>query len=493
MSVRTDVVNLNVNINGDKAKNELNQLRKRSAELKVEMSEQNRKTVEGREKWAALNTEYKATTARMAELRGQIGLTALSQKELTAELKRLQSLKNITTPQTKEFRELQEQIDAVNGRLKNVRNGTFGFKAALGNIKDEVKQFGMLAASYLGFQFLTDQTRNLIGAQKKMADENANIAKTTNLTATEVRELNKELKTLDTRTSNSRLRELAVTAGKLGIEGVANIKAFVDEANMIDVALGEDLGDGGLDKVAKMAGIYKESMTKIASGVNAIGQASAASEAYQVDFAFRLAGVAQSARIAAGDVLGYAAALEVNGQQAEMSATALNTFFIDFISKSEAFGKAAGFAKGELGKLINDRGANEGFLQWLQRLKEASPTTQAFIDKMRSLGIDGARGSNVMLVLSQNIEQVRQQQALANNEIAKGTSVVNEYNQKNENFAATVDKIAKMFNSFFTSDTINRYVTGFVEGFGKLLKVLPDVVDWVGRNIKVFASWPPFM
>lgn len=489
MSVRTDVINMSININGDKGKDELNQLQKKAAQLKAEMADQNRKTKEGREKWKELNAEYAVTNQRIVDLRKGLGLAALSQKELTSELKRLQQLKNIATPQTKEFFELQNQIDAVSSRLKNVRNGTFGFKAALGSIKAEVLQFGVLATSYLGFEFLTSQVSNLIAAQKKMADQNADIKKTTGLTKQEVQQLNEELKTMDTRTSNSKLRELATDAGKLGIEGVEGIKKFVEQADKINVALGEDLGDGAINKLAKIAQIFDTEMTNIASGINAVGQASAASESYQVDFAFRMAGTSQTARIAAGDILGYAAALEVNGQQTELAATALNTFFLDFISKSDQFGKAAGFAKGELGKLINDKGANAAFLQWLENLKALSPTTEAFIEKMRSLGIDGARGSNVMLVLSENIDLVREQQKLANTEIAKGTSIIDEYNEKNNNFAATVDKVSKQINSLVTSGAINEMIVGTVNGFSSFLSVLPNILTFLKDNISSLGVW----
>ena len=47
---------------------------------------------------------------------------------------------------------------------------------------------------------------------------------------------------MDTRTTRESLNELAVDAGKLGIEGSKNILDFVDAGNQINVALSEDLG-----------------------------------------------------------------------------------------------------------------------------------------------------------------------------------------------------------------------------------------------------------
>lgn len=485
MSVRTDVVNLNVNVNGDKGKKELNDLRRQAADLTAEM----RNLKKGSEEWIKANKELTQINARMDSLKEQIGLTALSQRELNKELQRLNQIKSILTPGTEEFKKLQKEIDAVGARLKEVRTGKSGFQAMFAGIKDEVKQFGVLAASYLGFEFLTSQVKNVIGAQKKLSDENRNIAKTTGLTADEIERLNKDFKELDTRSSNSKLRQFAEEAGKLGKEGVANVERFVDEANKIDVALGEDLGEGAIEKIAKISGIFGQSMTQIASGINSVGQASAASESYQVDFAFRTAGTAKAARLAAGDVLGYAAALEVNGQTAEVAATSLNNFFLDFVSKSNQFGKAAGFAKGELAKLINQKGVNEAFLQFLTRLKETSTSTEDFVNKMSALGIDGARGANVLLVLANNIDEVRKQQLLANTEISKGTSVLNEYNIKNNGFAATIDKLSKLVNSAITSNRFVSFVTGIVDGLDTLLRSLPAVFDWIGRNALAFKLW----
>lgn len=484
MSIRTDVINLNVNINGDPAKNQLNNLRTEAAKITAEMKLLKKGTAE----WVAKNTELSLLNDKMAALRSQIGLTSLSQKELTAELKRLQILKLNLTPQTKEFNELQTQINAVSERLRDVRAGEFGFKKFLSNISTEVKQFGMLAAGYLGFDFLIGQTKNVIQMQSKMADEYANISKTTSLTAEEIKTLDVELRKLNTRSSNSRLRELAAEAGKLGKDGVADIQAFVKEADMIDVALGEDLGEEGLNKIAKLSGILKVGMLNIASGINAVGAASAASEGYQVDFAFRMAGTAQTARIAAGDLLGFASALEVNGQTAEVSGTALSTFMLGFIKNTETFGQAAGMAKGELMEMVNGQGVNEAFLSWLQKMKDTSKGQDDFLRKMEGLGIDGARGAGVFLVLANNIEQVREQQLLANSAVEEGTSVLSEFETKNNNFAATVDKLKKSVAGFFTSDTINGAIVSMTNGLIELINGFKGLLEWIGNNSKVVAT-----
>ncbi|HYC27601.1 MAG TPA: hypothetical protein VEB42_02280, partial [Chitinophagaceae bacterium] len=134
MSVRTDQINLNVNVNGNKAQNELNNLRKRAADVKLEMEGLGKRTAE----YAAKKKELAEITASMGKLKQEIGLSALSQKELTAELKKLQALKGSVVPFSKEFKDLDAQIKKVNDRLYDVRNGVQGFSSFFSKIKDEV-------------------------------------------------------------------------------------------------------------------------------------------------------------------------------------------------------------------------------------------------------------------------------------------------------------------------------------------------------------------
>jgi hypothetical protein len=181
-------------------------------------------------------------------------------------------------------------------------------------------------------------------------------------------------------------------------------------------------------------------------------------------------------------VLGYSAALEIAGQTAEVSATSLNTFFIDFAKDTEKFGKAAGFAQGELTKLVQTKGTNEGFLQFLEKLKQANPDADQFLKKMEGLGIDGARGANVMLALSNNIDQVRQQQEIANKAIQSNSSIMTEFTKKNTNAAAELDKLKNNFASLFVSNTIQEAGSSLFRTLNNLLNILKDIPAFVTEN-----------
>ncbi|MBK8146289.1 MAG: phage tail tape measure protein [Bacteroidetes bacterium] len=346
MSTRTDIVNLIVNVNGDKGKQQLNDLRKKAADLAFEMKSLAKNTQEYRDKSA----ELKKVEDQMANMRKQMGLTALSQKELMAELRKLQALKNVTTPQTKEFFELQKQIDAVNNRLYEVKNGVFGFGAALHKVKDEIMKFGILAVGYLGFEFITSQIKSIINGSGKLEDKLADVQRVTGMTKDEVKELNKSLKEIDTRTAQQQLLDYAVTAGKLGV-ATAEIKAFVQSTDMLVTALGDELGDASTitDNLGKIINVYDgagkitgERTLQIGNAIVSLANAGVASGGFIVDFTKRLGGLAGTAHIALNSTIGMAAGLEELGQSAETSSTAISTVLVKIGSDVPKFAKLAG-------------------------------------------------------------------------------------------------------------------------------------------------------
>ncbi len=66
MSVRTDVINLNVTVNGDNARNQLNELRKKAADVKNEMANLKKGTAE----YIAKKQELAGLTQEMSKGQG---------------------------------------------------------------------------------------------------------------------------------------------------------------------------------------------------------------------------------------------------------------------------------------------------------------------------------------------------------------------------------------------------------------------------------------
>lgn len=353
-----------------------------------------------------------------------------------------------------QYRNINKEVSKVRAEMKGVETGWQSFMKSTKSIAAGVVGGNLITA---GIQQLFMFIPNLIQKNAELADSFANVRKTTGMTAEEVEKLNNGLKKIDTRTSRKELLSLATEAGKLGYSSVEDVKKFVEQADKINVALGEDLGQGAVTEIGKLSNIFGTEMLNIASAINEVGAASEASEAYQVDFLKRMSGTAPTVKLAADEVLGYGAALESLGQAQEVSATALNTFFIDFVSKADQFGKVAGYARGELKKLIEEKGTNAAFLEFLEKLKTGSASSEEMINKLKDLGIDGARGSNVLLTLANNIEKVRVQQGIANQAIQDGSSITREFEIRNNNLAGAWEKLGKKMNALYTNSSLKNF------------------------------------
>jgi hypothetical protein len=103
-------------------------------------------------------------------------------------------------------------------------------------------------ATYMGVfaiaGFAKNKIQSLVKDNLALSDSMAQVQKVTGLTSEEVKKLNVNLGKMDTRSSIEQLNELAYSAGKMGLGkyGVSGIQEFVNAANQLQVALGDDLG-----------------------------------------------------------------------------------------------------------------------------------------------------------------------------------------------------------------------------------------------------------
>jgi TP901 family phage tail tape measure protein len=380
-----------------------------------------------------VKNDIKSIGGAYRKLNSELAKTPRHTSEYNRKLKELRRTKAILD----DHRRKVNQVNKSWSLLKQVAAGVFAGNLVTG-----------------AMQRITSAIPNLIDRNARLSDSMADVQKTTGLTDKQMDELMKKFKRFNTRTARKELLGIAAEAGKLGVRGVENIASFVEQANELQVALGDDLGEGAVLKVSKMADVFNVSMQQMGSGINAVADSSKANAGFLTDFLARLGGTAEVVDVSAGEILGYGAALDELGLRVEMSSTALNGFFIDFVKNTEMYGQAAGFAEGELSKLIGSQGTNSGFLAFLERLKEMNPESDQFLRKLEEIGIDGDRGSQVFLALSQNVDLLRQRQQLANKEIEKGTSLTNEYNRRNTNFAANIEKINRAVSAWFTNSGI---------------------------------------
>lgn len=421
-----------------------------------------------------------------------------SLQQIKAEIKKLQNEQAKLPIGTEEYIQKSLELKKLQGIIQDQKVAVNGLDDAWRGACEKLANFSNII---MGIQTVFQMGDAAIGSLKDLAadaaaldDVYADVMKTTGLTKEQVLQLNDSFKHMDTRTSREQLNQLAYEAGKLGINSQEAVQQFVSASDKINIALGDVLGEGAMVEIGKLTNIYEsvsdtldgknleQKMLAIGSAVNSLGQASTANEGYMVDFMKRMGGIAAQAGLSADQVLGFASALDQNGQAVEMSATATMKLIQQMVKKPEEFVHAAGVSIEEFRRMM-DEDMNGAMLRVLEGMNNDGGFQQ-LVSMFADMGLDGARAATVVSALAKHIDQVREAQALANREMLSGTSVINEFNVKNGTMQAQAEKAKKAFNDMRIELGQELYpvIIKFQKSGTILLKGLAGIVQLLNEN-----------
>lgn len=482
MSVRTDYLNLVVNVNGNAAKKDYYDLKSRAAELNKELQGLKKGTKEFIDK----TKELQDVNARIDSMRGKMDLASLSIKDLRKEIQSMKAVRDSLDPASDAFRNLSERISGAETRLRNLQGTTSLSERAFSFLKREVMAFGMVALGALGLDYLIGKLGNIIQRNAELSDSFADVARYTNLTDDEVKQLSSNLSKIDTRTARKDLLGLAGDAGKLGINGKENIEAFVKSADQIKVALGEDLGKDAIIQLTKLNNVFKvsetygmnaaQALTHTGSVVNKLGAESAAAEAYLVDFMTRLGPVASQAGLTITQLAGLAATSDELGLSAEVTSTVFNQVLPKMYSDTASYAKVAKMSVADFSALLK-KDANAAMIAFLEGLKGNNEGMGEMAQKLKDIEVDGTRGIAVLAALSENTDKLKNSQASANEEFYSGQSIVDEFNKRNSNLAANIEKLKKELASLTATSKLQGFLEDSVSAMLKFIRSIKDTND----------------
>lgn len=451
MSLKIDRVQLEIVIQQDQA-------RQKMIELEDKMRSANRELKNIRKQFGENSDEYKKQVNILKQLQQEydnlyeeIGLTNLSLRDLGKRQKDLNSILRQLNPNTELYRQYAEQLKQVNNRIRELRGTANETRFSLAKLADGFNRYGAIAASAVAtLTGVTLTMRSCVDEYAKMEEAQSQVIKYTGLAKNEVSELNEEFKDMDTRTARTRLNELAGDAGKLGISTQKGVKEFVEAADMINVALGEDLGEDAITQIGKLADMFgdddrslKENMLAVGSAVNSVAQNSSAAEPYLVSFTARMGGVGKQADMAITDIMGFASALDQNMLRSEMASTALSGLILKLYQEPAKYAKLAGIEVEAFTKLMSED-ANEAVLVFLEALNRLGGMDK-LAPVLDQMSLSGAEAASVISALAGNVEKVRKEQQGASQAFAEGTSVINEFAVQNSTVQAELDKAKKRF------------------------------------------------
>jgi hypothetical protein len=421
----------------------------------------------------------------------------LTLKQLTQGSAKLKNELAGLTVGTEEFKKKAEELRQVRTVLNEVRGDIDGVGGAFGKVKDGIGDLKSTIIGAFSVGAAVEGIKALIVQNAALSDSLADVQKTTGLTQASARHLNEDLKKIDTRTAQDELLGLAKVAGKLGISAENDVFAFVKAADQINVALGEDLGgaEEAINSLGKLTDIFKikdqygleQSLLKTGSAINELGAAGTANEGYLVSFAGRMAGIAPAANISLQNVLGLAAVMDELQQPVEASATAIGQFVVGLGKDIPRFAAIARMSIKDFSTLLNTDG-NAALIRVLSNVQSTGKGVEGLAANMGMVGEDGARAVTALGALSNNLDLLKKRQELSNQEFEKGTSLTSEFNVKNNNLAATLDKIGKWFSNMATTGVIQDIVTSAVDGFAKWAGIIkPLSTDLEENKVKLLA------
>ena len=490
MAIRID--NSEAKAKFDETKRQIDAVKAEMAKLRAEGKENSAEYKEQKENLDKLN-------AALAVQRIEAGKTALSYSELRKAAASLKRQMDNATPGTEKWKALRADYLLTRQRMKEVEVQARDTRFSLSKMADGVNRYAAMGAGVVGaLTGVALTARKCVDEYAEMEEAEAQVIKYTGMTRDEVKGLNEEFKEMDTRTAREKLNALAGDAGRLGITGKKDVLEFVDAADKINVALGEDLGDDAVKNIGKLAQMFGEdqklglrgAMLATGSAINEVAQNSSAAEAYLVGFTARVAGAANQAKVAQGDILGYASVLDQNMQQQEMAATAFQTLMMKMYQEPAKFAKIAGQSVEDFTSLIK-KDANEAILQFLDTLNKKGGLDQ-LAPMFKEMGLDGVRASGVISTMAGKIDDIRKAQRLANDAYRDGTSIINEFNVQNNTVQAGLDKAKKHFKDVRVElgeklQPVMKYMitTGglTVKGLGTMISIL-----WKYKGAIVAAS-----
>ena len=352
---------------------------------------------------------------------------------------------------SKEWKVLTEAMGRASAELRKIKEEQNAASKGIGNGMSDfgAKWVGLVTVAGKvkdAFAEVMNAMEGYVNEYAEMAEHEANVTKYTGLAKEEVDKLNESFKQMDTRTPRAKLNDLAADAGRLGIQSREGVQEFVEAADQINTALGEDLGEDAVKNIGKLTQMFgtdkemglKQGMLSTASVINELAQSSSASEGYIMEFTNRLAGVGNQAGMTQSQLMGLASVMDQNQVAVEKGATALQNVLTALFRDPAKMARAAGLEVKQFTKMLRED-ANTALLDFLQALQN-----NGGMDKLAPLldemNLSGAGVTQTLSTLSAKLADVREAQEQANAAFKAGTSCTDESAKSNHSVQAELEK-----------------------------------------------------
>jgi len=350
----------------------------------------------------------------------------------------------------------------------------------LGDTAWDISKKAFIVGAALAAPFIV-AANDAIQFEDRMAD----VGKTTGLAGKELDALGKDLLGLApaTRTSIAELQQIAAIGGQMGVANDQLI-GFTDSVNKFNVALGSDF-EGGVEGAAKaisgLKNLFKETrdlrvddaITRAGSAINALS-AKGVVVPEVTEFISRVGQLPDAIKPSIQNTAALAAVFNKSGITAEIASRAFGDVLLTAAQNLPKFAKQMKLTEKDAARLINTD-PTEFVNKFSQSLNGLD--AQKLSKTLKGLKLTDAGAVKVVGALGSSTKMLAEFQTIANNEFEKGTSLLNEYNTKNNTTAANIEKAKNNFKALSITIGTN------------LLPVINDVITAVSPMIRSFTEF----
>lgn len=424
----------------------------------------------------------------------QIDKTSASLEKQTAKLNEMSSALEEAGINTDDLAHSSEQlageIDALKKKEETAaeKANTFGVRAetAFNAVHEAIVAAGVAAALKEIYEYFSDCS------QASMDFESAitGVAKTTDLTDSELATMSDSIKALSTEipATTEEIAAVAEAAGQLGIQKDALLD-FAEIMTMLGTAtnMTADEAATALARFANITGMATDNYGRLGSVIVDLGNNFATTESEIVAMGTRLASAGKLAGLTEPEIMALAAAMSSVGIEAEAGGTAM-TQTLNAIEKAVAkggddlaeFARIAGMSSEEFSSAWkNDAmSALTSFIGGLGKLDEQGESTVLVLE---DLGLTGVRQSNMLKALGLAADQMTGAVNTANTAWQQNTALTNEANKR---YATAQSRLTMMQNAYNNLKVAigDAYTPALGKSYELGAKVLNSFTEFVQRN-----------
>ena len=424
----------------------------------------------------------------------QIDKTSASLEKQTAKLNGMSSALEEAGINTDELAHSSEQlageIDALRKKEEAAaeKANTFGVRAetAFNAVHEAIVAAGVAAALKEIYEYFSDCS------QASMDFESAitGVAKTTDLTDSELATMSDSIKALSTEipATTEEIAAVAEAAGQLGIQKDALLD-FTEIMTMLGTAtnMTADEAATALARFANITGMATDNYGRLGSVIVDLGNNFATTESEIVAMGTRLASAGKLAGLTEPEIMALAAAMSSVGIEAEAGGTAM-TQTLNAIEKAVAkggddlaeFARIAGMSSEEFSSAwkTDAMSALTSFIGGLGKLDEQGESTVLVLE---DLGLTGIRQSNMLKALGLAADQMTGAVNTANTAWQQNTALTNEANKR---YATAQSRLTMMQNAYNNlKEAIgDAYTPALGKSYEMGTKALNSFTEFVQKN-----------